>query len=139
MSSLSIKSLLVPSKNIEVEYPGLEGFLLNITYLSRESLANLRKKCTKTVFKGNKQSVDFDSDLFLKLYTQATIVGWTGLKVKYLSQLAPIEMGDVDPEAEIAFSEDNALYLIKSSADFDNYISEFVSDLGNFSKTSSTA
>lgn len=137
MSNVSLKSLLVPSKTVSTEYPGLPGFVIDISFLSRESLSQLRQKCTKTVFKGNRQSESFDSDLFLKLYSEATILGWKGLKYSYLAQLAPVDLTGLQDDDEIGFSEDNALYLLKASSSFDNYISEFVSDLGNFSKSSS--
>ena len=54
---ISLKSLLVPSKTIEVEYPGFPEFKLEINYLSRDGLINLRKKSTKTTFKGRQRTV----------------------------------------------------------------------------------
>jgi hypothetical protein len=40
-------------------------------------------------------------------------------------------------DAELEFTPENALYLMKNSSNFDGFVSEQVSDLGNFSKTSS--
>jgi len=137
MSSLSLKSLLVPSKAVEVEYPGMPGFKVNIAFLSRETLLNIRKKSTKTTFK-NRQAVDeFNEDLFLQLYVENAVKGWTGLKLTYLEQLAPVDLSGQDMDAELEYSSENALYLMKNSSNFDGFISEQVSDLGNFSTTSS--
>jgi len=44
-----------------------------------------------------------------------------------------------DAETLLEYSEDNALAIMKSSTDFDGFVSEVVSDLGNFSKSSSKA
>ena len=133
-SQLSLKTMLVPSKEVTVEYPGMPGFEINVSFLSRETLQNIRKKATKTTFKNRQPIEELNDDLFLELYVRGCIKGWSGLKLKYLEQLAPVNVGDEDPEAELDYSEENALYLMKSSTNFDSFISEKVTDLGNFSK-----
>jgi len=137
MSSLSLKSLLVPSKAVEVEYPGFPGFKIQLAFLSRELLLGIRKKSTKTTFKNRQASEDFDEDTFLKLYVEAAIKGWSGLKLSYLNQLAPVDISDLDAEDNLEFTAENALYLMKNSSNFDAFITEQVSDLTNFSKASS--
>lgn len=134
--TISLKSLLVPSKSVEVEYPGLPGFKLSIAFLSRETLLNIRKKSTKTSFKNRQASEEFNEDLFLQLYVENAVKGWSGLKLSYLEQLAPVDLSGQDMDAELEFTPENALYLMKNSSNFDGFISEQVSDLGNFSSSS---
>lgn len=138
MSTISLKSLLVPSKSIEVEYPGMPEFKIQVAFLSRETLQTIRKKATKTTFKNRQPQEELNDDLFLELYVKGCIKGWTGLKLKYLEQLAPVDISSEDPEAELEYSEENALYLMKNSQNFDQFISEQVTDLGNFSTNKST-
>lgn len=133
---ISLKSLLVPSKTIEVEYPGFSGFKLQINFISRDNLINLRKKSTKTTFKGRQTQEDFNEDLFLELYVDAAIRGWSGLKFKYVDLLAPVDVSKFDPEDDLGYSKENALMLIKNSTDFDSFVSERVNDLGNFATSS---
>jgi hypothetical protein len=135
MSQLSLKSMLVPSKEITVEYPGMPGFEINVSFLSRETLQTIRKKATKTTFKNRQPVEELNDDLFLELYVKGSIKGWHGLKLKYLEQLAPVDVSDQDAESELEYTEENALYLMKSSTNFDSFISEQVTDLGNFSKS----
>lgn len=137
MSSLSLKSLLVPSKSVEIEYPGMPGFVVNLAFLSRETLLNIRKKSTKTTFKNRQSAEEFNEDLFLQLYVESAVKGWDGLKLSYLEQLAPVDLTGQDMDAELEFTPENALYLMKNSSNFDGFISEQVADLGNFSKSSS--
>ena len=133
MSALSLKNLLVTSKALEVEYPGMPDFKIQVSFLSRETLQSIRKKSTKTAFK-NRQPVDELNDkLFLDLYVKAAVKGWTGLKLKYLEQLAPVDLTGQDMEAELEYNEENALYLMENSSNFDAFISEQVTDLSNFS------
>jgi hypothetical protein len=137
MADLSLKSLLVPSKSVEVEYPGMPGFKINLAFLSRETIVNIRKRATKTSFKNRQPVEELNDELFLQLYVENAVKGWTGLKIKYLEQLAPVDVSQLDPEDELNYSSENALYLMKNSSDFDSFISEQVNDLGNFSKNSS--
>lgn len=135
--SLSLKSLLVPSKSVEVEYPGMPGFVVDLAFLSRETLLNIRKKSTKTTFKNRQAGEEFNEDLFLQLYVENAVKGWKGFKLSYLEQLAPVDLTNQDSDAELEYTAENALYLMKNSSNFDGFISEQVADLGNFSKSSS--
>jgi hypothetical protein len=137
MATLSLKTLLVPSKAIEVEYPGMPGFYVDIAFLSRETLLNIRKKSTKTSFKNRQAQEEFNDELFLQLYVENAIKGWKGFKLSYLEQLAPVDLTAQDMDAELEYTAENALFLMKNSTNFDAFISEQVSDLGNFSKTNS--
>ena len=91
-AALSLKSLLVPSKAVEVDYPGLKGFKINEVFLSRETLVGIRKKATKTTFKNRQPVEELDDKLFLQLYVNACIKGWSGFKLSYLEQLAPVDL-----------------------------------------------
>lgn len=129
----SLKTLLVPSKQVTVEYPGMSGFSVNVAYLSRETLQNIRKKATKTSFKNRQPVEELNEELFLELYVKSAIKGWSGLKFEYLEQLAPVDLSGEDLANELEYTEENALYLMKASSEFDAFISGQVSDLGNFS------
>jgi hypothetical protein len=131
--SINLKTLLVPSKSLEVEYPGMPDFKIQIAFLSRETLQSIRKKSTKTTFKNRQPVEELNDELFLELYVKSALKGWSGLKLKYLEQLAPVDLTGQDAEAELEYSEENALYLMKNSSNFDSFISEQVTDLGNFS------
>lgn len=136
--TLSLKNLLVPSKSVEVEYPGFDGFKINVVFLSRETLVSIRKKATKTVFKNRQPIEELDDKLFLQLYVNACIKGWSGLKLSYLEQLAPVDITSQDAESELPYDQDNALFLMQASANFDAFISETVTELSNFTKNSTS-
>ena len=131
---VSLKTLLVPSKSVEVEYPGMPGFVVSLSFLSRETLQNIRKKATKTSFKNRQPVEELNDEVFLELYVKESVKGWKGLKISYLEQLAPVDTTGMNPDDELEYGEENALYLMKSSVNFDSFVSEQVTDLGNFSK-----
>jgi hypothetical protein len=138
MTTLSLKTLLVPSKSVQVEYPGMPGFVVDLAFLSRETLLSIRKKSTKTSFKNRQASEEFNEDLFLQLYVENAVKGWSGFKLSYLEQLAPVNLTGQDLDNTLEYTPENALYLMKNSSNFDAFVSEQVTDLGNFSTSNSS-
>jgi hypothetical protein len=136
MSSLSLKSLLVPSKTVDIDFPGMSGFKVSLSFLSRETLVSIRKKATKTTFKNRQMAEELNDDLFLQLYVQSSIKGWKGFKLSYLEQLCPVDLTGQNSEDELEYSEENALFLMKNSSNFDAWVSEQVTELGNFQTSS---
>jgi hypothetical protein len=134
---VSLKSLLTPSKTVAVDFPGLEGFSIKLTYLAREELLKLRNKSVSQKFNKKTRAYEeqLDNDKFLTEYCKAIIKGWSGLKYKYLEELLLVDISEVDPEDFLVWNNENAELLMKNSSDFDEWVSETVGDLENFTKT----
>src|SRR5574343_243691 len=132
MTDISLKSLLVPTKEVEVEFPGYADFKLKLAFLSREELMKIRKKASKLEYKNRQPVETLNDELFLQLYTDACIKGWEGLKFSYLEQLAPVDVSGQKADDTLGYSRENALYLMKASSNFDSFISETVTELSNF-------
>lgn len=133
---VSLKSLLTPSKTVSIEFPGLDGFEVKLTYLAREELLKLRNRSVKQVLNKKTRAYEeqLDNDKFLTEYCKAIIKGWKGLKYKYLEELLLVDTSGVDPEDELVWNDENAELLMKNSGDFDNWVSETVGELENFTK-----
>ena len=135
----NLSDLLTPSKQMSIEFPGYEGFHVTVTYLAREELLKLRKKAVSTKInrRTRQPEEELNEEIFLKEYTKAVIKGWTGLKMKYVVQLLPVDEDKiVDMEAELPFSLENSLIMMENSNDFDAWLTDVVGDLANFTKTS---
>ena len=133
---VSLKSLLTPSKTVSVDFPGLDGFTVKLTYLAREELLKLRNRSVtqKLNKKTRAYEEQLDNDKFLTEYCKAIIKGWSGLKYKYLEELLLVDISDVEPDSELEYNQENAEILMKNAADFDNWVSETVGELENFTK-----
>ncbi len=131
---MELKSLLVDSKTTWVEFPGLDGFEVELANLSRKELMNLRKRCTQNKF--NRKTRQFeeqlDDDKFVIEFTNATVKGWKGLKMKYLEDLILVDISKQKPESVMEYTEENAHVLVENSTEFDNWLNEVVFDLENF-------
>ena len=131
---MDLKSLLVDSKTTWVEFPGLNGFEVELANLSRKELVNLRKKCTINKF--NRKTRQFEDELndekFVIEFTRATVKGWKGMKLAYLEDLLLVDLKGQDAQAEMDFTEENAQSLVENSSEFDNWLNEVVFDLENF-------
>ena len=131
---MDLKSLLVDSKTTWAEFPGLDGFEVELANLSRKELVNLRKKCTTNKFNRKTRAFEesLDDEKFVKECTEATVKGWKGLKLKYLEDLILVDLKGQNLEDEMEYTLENALVLVENSSEFDNWLNEVVFDLENF-------
>jgi hypothetical protein len=138
---MELKSLLVDSKTSWVEFPGLDGFEVELANLSRKELQGIRKNCLNNKF--NRKTRQFEESLddekFVREFAQKTVKNWKGLKLKYLEDLILVDLQGQDVESELNFSDDNAFLLVENSSEFDNWLNEVVFDLDNFRSEQPTA
>ena len=131
---MDLKSLLVDSKTTWVEFPGLDGFEVELANLSRKELVNLRKKCTQSKFNRKTRAFEetLDDEKFVKEFSESTIKNWKGLKLSYLEDLILVDLKGQNLEDEMEHTLENALVLVENSSEFDNWLNEVVFDLENF-------
>ena len=131
---MDLKSLLVDSKTTWVEFPGLDGFEVELANLSRKELIALRKRCTQNKFNRKTRAFEevLDDDKFVREFTDATVKKWKGLKLKYLEDLVLVELGNNEPNSLLPYTDENAQQLVENSNEFDNWLNEVVFDLENF-------
>jgi|TARA_R110002153_G_scaffold105544_2_gene244292 hypothetical protein len=131
---MDLKTLMVDTKAVWVDFPGLPGFEVEIANLSRKELTGLRKKCTTTKFdRKTRQAVDtLDEDKFVVEFTKGVVKNWKGLTLTHLETLILIDIDGQDPAKELEYSLDNAEVLVSSSSEFDGWLNEVVFDLDNF-------
>ena len=131
---MELKNLLVATKTTWDEFPGLDGFEVELANLSRKELLALRKRCTQNKFNRKTRGFEetLDDEKFVKEFTEATVKGWKGLKLKYLEDLVLVDLKGQDTETELDYTEDNAKQLVDNSSEFDNWLNEVVFDLDNF-------
>jgi hypothetical protein len=132
--TVSLASLMTPSKTVTLDFPGYKGLKIDLCYLARESLLKLRKKCVSTKFdrKTRQPEEVLDEDKFLEEYCKEVIKGWKGLKYKYLEEFLLVDISELSPEDELPYTEENAELLMKNSSSFDTWVTEVVGDLENF-------
>jgi hypothetical protein len=125
---------MVDTKAVWIDFPGLKGFEVEVTNLSRKELTGLRKKRTTTKFdRKTRQAVEsLDEDKFVVEFTNAVIKNWKGLTLEHLETLLLVDIDGQDASKELEYSQDNAETLVSSSTEFDTWLNEVVFDLDNF-------
>ena len=131
---MELKKLMVDSKAVWVDFPGLAGFNVEVANLSRKELNSLRKKCTTQKFdKKTRQLVEeLDEELFVSTFSKSVVKNWKGLTLEHLETLLLIDMGNEDHSNELDYTPENAETLVSSSTEFDTWLNEVVFDLDNF-------
>ena len=140
---MELKKLMVDSKSVWMDFPGLEGFSVEVANLSRKELNGLRKRCTTTKFdRKTRQAVEsLDEEKFVQEFSKASVKNWKGLTISHLETLILIETDGQESSSEVEYTLDNAEVLVTNSSEFDTWLNEVVFDLDNFrsrAKKSST-
>lgn len=132
---MSLKSIIVDTKEVTAEFPGIPGFKVKVGAISRELLRKIRKDSTETVI-NTKHRVPIeklDEDKFAALFVRAAVKGWEGLTYTGLSNLTLIDESQIeDMSEEIPYTEEDAALLLKESQVFDTWINEVVYDIARF-------
>ena len=132
-----IKNMIAKESSTWVTFPEIEGFEVNLRFLTREDLLKIRT--ASLVFKFNKRTrqreEEVDSAKFLEAYAEKAIAEWRGLRVKHLPLLLPVDISSMDPEENIDYSEEEALELLKNSTIFDQFVTDTMNDFEQFYKT----
>lgn len=131
---MELKKLMIDTKSVWIDFPGLSGFQVEVANLSRKELTGLRKKCTGQKFDRKTRQVieSLDEEKFVTEFTKSVVKSWKGLTLEYLETLLLIDMGGQNPEEELEYTADNAETLVSSSTEFDTWLNEVVFDLDNF-------
>ena len=131
-----IKSLLVKETSTWVEYPDIDGFEVNLRYLTREDLLKIRN--ASLTYKFNKRTrqkeEEVDSAKFIELYAEKAIAGWRGLKIKHLPLLVPVDITGMNPNESVEYTEEDAVEMLKNSTTFDQFVSDTLNDFEQFSR-----
>jgi hypothetical protein len=131
---MDLKKLMVDTKAVWVDFPGLPGFEVEVANLSRKELNGLRKKCTTTKFdRKTRQAVEtLDEEKFVVEFTHGVVKNWKGLTLAHLETLLLVDIDGKDPKQELEYTDENAETLVSSSTEFDTWLNEVVFDLDNF-------
>ena len=136
-----IKKMMAEQSSVWVDYPDIEGFSVNLKYLTREDLMKIRN--ASLTYKFNKRTrqreEEVDNDRFLENYAEKAIIGWKGLKVKHMPALMPVDISGMDVDDDIEYSNEDAIELLKNSTVFDQFITDAMNDFEQFSKKKTEA
>ena len=131
-----IKNFIAQETTSWIEFPDIDGFEVNLRFLSREDVVKIRNQAL--TFKFNKRTrqreEEIDNDRFLEAYSEKAILGWRGLKVKHLPMLLPVDISGANPDELVEWSEEEAKDLLQSSSIFDQFITDAMNDFEQFSK-----
>ncbi len=131
-----IKSLLVKETSTWVEYPDIDGFEVNLRFLTREDLLKIRNASLTLKFnkRTRQKEEEVDSAKFIENYAEKAIAGWRGLKIKHLPLLVPVDITGLNPNDEVEYSEEDAVEILKNSPAFDQFVSDTLNDFEQFSR-----
>lgn len=130
-----ISNLIAKETVIDVEFPDIDGFIVKLVYLGRDDLLKIRNSSLSYKFnkRTRQREEEVDNEKFIEEYARRAIKGWSGLKVKDLPKLLPVDISQMNPQDEITYTEEDALDLLRSSTIFDQFVTDALNDYEKFS------
>ena len=130
-----ISNLIAKETVIDVEFPDIDGFIVKLVYLGRDDLLKIRN--ASLGYKFNKRTrqreEEVDNEKFVEEYARKAIKGWSGLKVRHLPKLLPVDISGQNADEDVVYTEEDALDLLKSSTVFDQFVTDALNDYEKFS------
>ena len=136
-----IKKLMVTEKVTSVEFPDIDGFVVDLCYIGRERMVKIRNQSLEYRFnkRTRQREEEVNNEKFLEAYAEAVIKGWSGLTIRGLSNLIPVDMSGVDPNEPVPYTAEDALLLLKNSTIFDQFITDSINNFEVFERDSKDA
>ena len=135
---MELSKLIIPSKPMPFEYPGIDGLTFTIAHLSRRTINDIRKKHTKPV--RNKLTNSFidelDEDGFMREYSASVLCGWEGLNTENIQEFIVIEDCEL---MDVPYSEENAYQLMINSQELEQWVADHLTDIENFRNKGSSS
>lgn len=127
---------MVTEKVTSVEFPDIDGFVVDLCYLGRERMVKLRNQSLEYKFnkRTRQREEEVNSEKFLELYSEAVIKGWSGLTIRGLASLIPIDMAGMTPSEEVPYTAEDALLLLKNSTIFDQFVTDTLNNFDVFER-----
>jgi hypothetical protein len=130
-----ISNLIAKETVIDVEFPDIDGFIVKLVYLGRDDLLKIRN--ASLGYKFNKRTrqreEEVDNEKFVEEYARKAIKGWSGLKVRHLPKLLPVDISGQNADEDVVYTEEDALDLLRSSTVFDQFVTDALNDYEKFS------
>lgn len=128
---INLKDITLETGTIELAYPGMPNFKLQLNYMSRAASKRVISSAKRDEWVNGTMIQVQDDDKFIEAFVDTAIAGWTGLTIGDVEKLMLIET-EADPTTEVPFSRDNAIMLMQNSAAFDSWINQTVFHLDTF-------
>lgn len=130
---LNLKDIAINTREVEIPYPGLDGFVLRLRHLPQTKTRELYKNAQVTKMVSGRPVSELDSDKFNQKFCEEAIVGWSGLTLAHLESIMLIELPDgSDMKEEVPFNLDNAITLLTKSKAFDEFLNGIVFEIDAF-------
>jgi hypothetical protein len=131
---MKLKDLIVDAKTVWVPFDGHEDFEVEMAYVSRTEMSKLVKSCQESKMNRSTRQIEteLNSEKFLSAFVKRVILGWRGLSMEILAEFVPIEYDADNADKELPYDDANALFLIKESQMFDDWLNEKVNDIDTF-------
>ncbi len=106
----------------------MEGFDVELQFVERKTLQEMRRKCTRTIWRSHQPVEELDEERFYKMLA-GHILGWRGLNEDVLRKLFPLPDGFSLDGLEVPCDDANKSYMLQDAYGFDDFVFKHLTDL----------
>ena len=130
----------VPTKKVVFDKDWDVAF--DLKFLGKTELQKMTSRHTKIEFnrKSHSKEEELDVNTLRKEMCERCVLGWHGVTYKYLQNLVPLDMTEIDDINEVVeFSQEALDMVVTNSYELDSWIFETVKDVAKMTEVQSEA
>ena len=131
---MNLRELMVDTKTVWVNFDGIPEFEVELSYISRSEMSKMIESSQRSKMSRSSRQIEkeLDTDKFLEKFVSKAIKNWKGLTVERLAEFIPVDLNDENKDKEVEFNKESALFLLKESQMFDDWVNEKITDIDTF-------
>ena len=132
---MKLSELKVDTRSVWMEFDdSMPGFEVELNYIPRSEMTAIVKGCQKQKQNRVTRQIEtsLDEEKFIDKFVERGINDWKGLTPENIQDLVPVKVSGAEEGDEIPFSHNNAVFLLKESQWFDEWVNEKISDVDSF-------
>lgn len=99
----------------------VEGFDVELEYVDKKKLFDIKTRCTKTVYRNHQPIEDLDEKRMMREIA-GFIRDWKGMDGKMVRRFFPVKEGVDLTGVEVPCTLENKLYMLENAYGFDDFI-----------------
>lgn len=127
---MDLKTVVDEKAKVTGWFEFIEGFEVELSYMSRPALQEINRKCTRTTYKKHQPMEEADSNLLNKEIAKY-ILNWRGLDKAVLERMFTLKEGAV-MNGDVPCTSESKTFLLEKAYGFDDFIIRSLTELEGY-------
>lgn len=119
-----IDSTQIKGITVEIEYPEIPGFEVEIAFVGKQHMIKIVESCTKRTWNREERRIEeeLDRKKVAEHWANNVVLSWKGLTCTGFKKLYPIDVPEDKKNALVESTVENRIAVLWNCADFENWV-----------------